>query len=809
MPSSDVGARAELHLHSRASTDTGSWFLNRGALPESFTAPETAYQAAKAKGMDFVAITDHNTLAGVAEIAHHPDVIVGVEVTAGFPDDEELVHVLVWGLDDAQWAEIDYLRSNLFEMLDYVRAVGLPHSLAHPLHRVGGHLSADHLEQLMLSFATWEGRNGARPQITNEIAARIARSATADYLDKLSEKHGIPAVSDGTIALTGGSDDHSGFDIANAWTETPPASSVAELLDHLRAGRTNPGGADGTSQMLAHSVSTLFVKAHIEAGAAAIPLALRGVVGDLVGFDMTSVTMDEPKSQGGRGQTFAQEVMGRLRKDRRLVRQYRKLGRGKQRHERLRLVTGWLHEQLVRSAVGNESGPITSSFSRRLESAAGAAAMAMPYFVAASYMRGEIGYARKIGGEFFGDLADRPARAAMLTDTYDEINGVAGTMRRLAAFAGDDRDERLVVVTPSDRAEESPGLVRLRTASSMQMPAYDDPGWRLGIPSVLDLLDLVEEREIDVIHAATPGPLGIGGLIVARSLGIPFVASYHTELGRYALDLTGDRFFAQLAAKAVGWFYRQAELVYTPTDATAEGLVSLGIERDRIRTFTRGVDTELFDPARRSRWNRRKLGAGGDDVVVLYVGRLSKEKALNVLADAFRRVSADRPEMVLALVGEGPGREDVAKALEGTRHKFLGPLTGTGLASAFASADIFCLPSETETFGQVSMEAAASGLPVIVVDRGGAKETIVDGRTGIVTPAGDPVRMAEAIARLTNDAGLRRTMGEAGVAHARSRQSWNDVFEDLASSYESVRHTPQQTILAFEPPQPQREQSTQ
>lgn len=802
------GARAELHLHSRASTDTGSWFLNRGALPESYTAPEAAYQAAKAKGMDFVALTDHNTLEGVAEIAHHPDVIVGVEVTATFPDDEELVHVLVWGLDDAQWAEIDYLRTNLFEMLDYVRAVGLAHALAHPLHRVGGHLSADHLERLLLVFSTWEGRNGARPQITNEIAARIARSATPEYLDKLAEKHGITPVSDGVIALTGGSDDHSGFDIARAWTQTPPAKDTTELLDHLRAGRSAPGGLDGSSQMLAHAVSTLFVKNHVEAGAAAIPLALRGVVGDLIGFDVPKVPVAEGTKGGERGQSFAQEVMVRLRRDRRLVRQYRRLGRGKRRHDRLRLVTGWLHEQLLQSALGAEAGPITRSFSRRMESAAGAAAMAMPYFVAASYMRGEIAYSRKIEAEFFGEIDARPARVAMLTDTFDEINGVAGTMRRLAAFAERDPGNRLVVVTPSDAADDGPGLVRLKTASSMQMPAYDDPGWRLGIPSILDLLDLVEEREIDVIHAATPGPMGIGGLIVARSLGIPFVASYHTELGRYALDLTGDRFFAQLCAKAVGWFYRQAERVYVPTQATAEGLLTLGIEREKITEFTRGVDTELFDPRRRSRWTRRKLGASGDDVVLLYVGRISKEKGLPTLADAFRRASEQHPELVLALVGEGPLHEDLARSLAGTRHRFLGPLSGTSLAAAYASADVFCLPSETETFGQVSMEAAASGLPVVVVDRGGAPETIVPGTTGLVAPAADPVGLAEAIGRLVPDPELRRRMGNAGVEHARARRSWDDVFEELCAGYDSVKRAPQQTLLSFETPNRQRQPGT-
>ena len=153
-------------------------------------------------------------------------------------------------------------------------------------------------------------------------------------------------------------------------------------------------------------------------------------------------------------------------------------------------------------------------------------------------------------------------------------------------------------------------------------------------------------------------------------------------------------------------------------------------------------------------------------------------------------------------------RGDLARSLAGTRHRFLGPLSGTSLAAAYASADVFCLPSETETFGQVSMEAAASGLPVVVVDRGGAPETIVPGTTGLVAPAADPVGLAEAIGRLVPDPELRRRMGQAGVGHARARRSWDDVFEELCAGYDSVKRAPQQTLLSFETPNRQRQPGT-
>ena len=169
-------------------------------MPESFTEPEAAYATAKRRGMDLVTLTDHNTIAGALEIAHHPDVVIGVEATVEFPEDRVPVHVLVWGLDEARWADMDRLRGNLYELVDYAAGAGLPHALAHPLHRVGGELTADHLERCLLLFRLWEGRNGARPREGNEVGARIARSASRNLLDRLAEKHGIAARGDGPPA---------------------------------------------------------------------------------------------------------------------------------------------------------------------------------------------------------------------------------------------------------------------------------------------------------------------------------------------------------------------------------------------------------------------------------------------------------------------------------------------------------------------------------------------------------------------------------------------------------------------------------
>src|SRR5262245_14054232 len=224
--------RVDLHLHSRASTDTASWFLRRAVLPESLTDPNAAYEKAQRRGMDFVTLSDHNTLEGALAIAHHPVVFVSVEATTRFPEDGVPLHVLVWDLTERDWDEIDRLRPNVYEMVSHLESRGLVFALAHPLQRLGAELTVDHIERCLLIFRRWEGRNGARVWEGNEAACRIAASASRDYLEKLAEKHGIAPRGSGPPALVGGSDDHGLLDAGATWTETPGAESVTELLGH-------------------------------------------------------------------------------------------------------------------------------------------------------------------------------------------------------------------------------------------------------------------------------------------------------------------------------------------------------------------------------------------------------------------------------------------------------------------------------------------------------------------------------------------------------------------------------------------------
>jgi glycosyltransferase involved in cell wall biosynthesis len=212
-------------------------------------------------------------------------------------------------------------------------------------------------------------------------------------------------------------------------------------------------------------------------------------------------------------------------------------------------------------------------------------------------------------------------------------------------------------------------------------------------------------------------------------LGIPLVGSYHTELGPYALHLTRDTLVAEALDIYVDWFYRQCATVLAPTRAVATALAARGYPQ--VGVWGRGVDSHLFGPERRNEELRHELLGPDGDVLLLSVGRLSAEKRIGVLLDAFALATRERRRLRLVIAGDGPSRRELELTAPAGTH-FVGELTGETLAELYACADVFCFPSTTDTFGQVLLEAGASGLPVVAADAGGAGELVAPGRTGLL-----------------------------------------------------------------------------
>jgi glycosyltransferase involved in cell wall biosynthesis len=286
----------------------------------------------------------------------------------------------------------------------------------------------------------------------------------------------------------------------------------------------------------------------------------------------------------------------------------------------------------------------------------------------------------------------------------------------------------------------------------------------------------------NVGHVATESTVGLSGRTWVLRHGVPLVTSFHTNFPAYLADYGLAR-LEPLVWKYLRWFHRRSALTLCPSRDTLEAL-SARMFHDRLRVWGRGVDTRLYDPARRSPAVRARLAPGADCIFV-YVGRLAAEKRVDFLLDAFALVRQRAgPGTALVFVGDGPAAERLRRRAGEGVH-FTGFLTGVELAEAYAAGDVFVFASDTETFGNVVLEAAASGLPLVVVDRGGVRETAIPGRTGVRVPVGDLQGFAEACVALLRDDALRARLSRGARAEALSRQ-WDRTLDDVLDAYQEA-----------------------
>jgi glycosyltransferase involved in cell wall biosynthesis len=729
--------RCDLHVHSIHSTDSGNYALRRARLGESYTDPERVYRVCKTRGMDLVTISDHNTVEGALRIAHHPDAFVSVEVTTHFPGEDIPLHVLVWNLTEQDHRDLQEYRPSVFELVAFLRERGLAHGLAHPLYRMGKPLTVAHMEKLLVLFRVWEGRNGARSLESNELACRLASPLTPETVARLAGRHDLEPANAGSTGLTGGSDDHGALDIATTWTEAPGAS-VEEFLAAIAAGACAPAGAHGSTTKLAHALTALLVNAY-RAGGGRLPDMLAARIGRLFDTDAEDAAERHAEIAG------AMEDLARL-----------------------------LGERARAGGVGLSSLP---GIGGRLGAVAFAAALQAPYLATAQHHADSRQSLREIERGFFGiEVAEPEPRVLVFTDTFNEVNGVAGTMRQLASASAAGRFSGAVVTA----GKQAPaGAVALRPDWIAALPSYESLNIAFPVPT--EVLACVERERPDVVHVATPGPLGLCGLAIARLLGIPVVGSYHTELGPYALHLTRDLLIAQATESYVDWFYRQCATVLAPTASVAATLRARGY-RD-VGIWGRGVDHELFHPRHRDEQLRSRLLAGGDSLL-LSVGRISHEKRLDNLLQAYVRVARALPGVRLLVVGDGPARHELERTAP-AGVAFYGEARDEALARLYASADVFCFSSTTDTFGQVLLEAAASGLPVVAAAAGGARDLVSDGETGLLVPADDVGAFAAALVEMLQSPASRAVYAAAARSSAVDR-SWEAAIAQLSASYGRV-----------------------
>ncbi len=699
--------------------------------------------------MDFVTITDHDTIGGALAIDHLPDTFISEELTVWFAGEPQAVHVLCYGItpDDHAWLQAH--NDSVENCAAYLQEHEITTALAHPFYAVEAPLTARHRRRLAELFPIWETRNGSRAKELN-LPAFV-------YI----ETHGGTAI--------GGSDDHAGIDIGRTFTETPRAATPREFLAHVRAGHAGAHGAQGSAAKWTH---------------AAIALAIRSLgPGEDVGRPNPEAVLRIVERVMREGDARLGRVGADLGPDdaRALLRSWlgametdpahpideatllELLQEGELSHPDLMRRARRIHERKLAQAVHELVADPQGSglqLGRHATALFDACIPAIPYAAAAAFLGREKFKLTRSDG-------DRP-RVALVVDGLGSMHGVTHTIRQI-------RDRGVpgyeVEVIGNDCGVDR----RLTAVAEIDVPFYR--GLRVGVPSLPAVVETLAEGRYDLVHLCSPGPAGLGALLLARVLELPVVGSYHTELAAYAGLRSGAAYLEAIAGAALGAFYGGCDVVLSPSPASDQRLAELGIASTRVSRWDRGVDLARFDP------RLRQQGLLPGEVNVLYCGRLTREKGAELLAEAFLSARAQDPRLHLVLAGGGP-EEAVLREQLGEHATFLGWLEGHDLARAYASADAFLFASRTDTFGQVILEAQASGLPVVAVGEGGPVSLIADGETGLLAEA-EAGALAASLLRIVQTPQLHSRLRKTALATVRER-TWESSLRQLAAGYRSA-----------------------
>jgi len=371
-------------------------------------------------------------------------------------------------------------------------------------------------------------------------------------------------------------------------------------------------------------------------------------------------------------------------------------------------------------------------------------------------------------------------RVALFTGNYNlVVDGVARTLHRLVEHL-QDRGVDILVLSPhsTDPSPRGPGtLVPVRSVAIPGRPEY-----RLTLWPSPQARRRLRQFDPQLLHVATPDLLGVSALRFGRREDVPIVATYHTHFPRY-LRYYHVGWLQGLLHRYLRWFYRQCDVICTPTEPIRDALTAIGID-GRLKIWGRGVDTERFHPRWRSASWRRGLGIGPDELVIAYVGRLVREKGLGVYADVMETLRTQGRPVRGLIVGEGPLRPYLERRLPDTI--FTGHLEGRALSQAYASSDIFLFPSDSEAFGNVIVEAMASGLPIVAADRSGSSAHLDHERTGLLAPPHDVDLFLEHTIRLLEEPDLRRGLGRTARQRAEESYDWETTLARMGEYYEQV-----------------------
>jgi glycosyltransferase involved in cell wall biosynthesis len=738
-------SRIDLHVHSKYSEPSTDWYMQLWQIAESYSAPFLIYDILRKSGMSLFTLTDHNSIEGclLLKERHGDEIIISTESTVTFPEDGCKIHLLIYGITESDFAEIQRLRRDVYELREFLRERDIAHSVAHATYPVQGEkLTVVHLEKLILLFNTFEVINGARNRRDNLSWENLLKRLTPQCIENLTTKHNIEPFGEQPWikGFTGGSDDHAAIFTGMTYTESR-VTGAGNFLEALKRKETEALGRHGDYRSLAYQIY--------------------------------KITYDYSRQNGGGSGSLLTQLSERL---------FEKKPLGLLNKVRIRRMKRQSHKSgndIYRALHGLAQGIKESDFVSPEDALAFADSkialisdeclratfmclekdmaevnlfetvrhvsaflpglfLLLPFLMTFNHIHGS----RNLAGDLASSLGleenDGPARILWFTDTINDLNGVSYTLREIGSIAHKTGIDLKIVTSlpPADTPENLPPyIINLPSVYTFKLPYYNH--CKLNIPSILNALRQMHLFDPDRIYISTPGPVGLMGLLGAKLMNIPCTGFYHTDFALQAQKIIEDRSAADMLESYTKWFYSLTDNIKVPTLDYIDILKGRGFDPAKMSIFRRGIDMTLFSPSDQEQVRPPfSLGADRGPVTLLYVGRVSRDKGLDSLLETYRRIVHERPHTRLLIVGDGPYLQTlVQKAKDLPLAIFMGRVEQEQLPDLYRHADLFLFPSVTDTFGRAVLEAQACGLPAIVSDMGGPREIIVDGVTGFTARA--------------------------------------------------------------------------
>jgi glycosyltransferase involved in cell wall biosynthesis len=803
-------ARIDLHVHSKFSKRPSQWILQKIGCPESFTDPLELYRIAADRGMTLFTVTDHNRIDGALAIAHLPGTFISEEITSYFPDDRCKVHVLAYDITEPQHREIQKVRENLYELVDYLVDADILHVIAHPLYSVNDRLTVAHFQKLLLLFKCFE-LNGARNDDTNSCLETILKNLTHADIERLADIHGIaPKMPQPWVKiLTGGSDDHSALNIARTHTVIPGADTPPAALKAIAAGSARVERMPSTPLTFAHNlygIAYQFYKSRFNlqgyTGKDVLlnfldrslqPKAVASKPGLIAKLYFLWHYRKQPKYDPGATQSLADLVRSESGK---LLRDNPDLMRiagdaPDSRHDIERNWFKFVNHVSNRILLGfanhlidHFSGADVFNIFQTIGAAGGLSAILAPYFISFSYFAQDRSFNATVlqhwGGTTpsAGGGAQGPIAVAHMVDSFADPAAVQARLNGIRRFLIDADREDSVFTCNNDLDFPGNGI---RVFEPIGTYVHPESGEKILFPPLMEILHDSYVRRITHLHSVTPGPMGLAAVAVGRILKLPVFGTYHTAIDRYAPFLKGDESVEIVIERFMSWYYDQLDQIYVFSRADENALLDRGVNPRKIRFVPPAVDIERFHPGNRNGYLERRFGISAT-VKIACCGTLTRENNMDLLAEVFKILSSALDGIHLIIAGSGEFGPQMKRLLSGTPATFVGDCPAETMAKIYASSDMFVLPGADQKGAREALRAQASGIPVVVADCRQFRQAMIPGQTGQVFRPDDAAGLYEAMHGLCTDSMRRRMLGISARRHAESLANSTAAFRASLAS---------------------------